>query len=146
VAAKYLSIAFVVLLLSGLTFFYVLFARKMFSFPVLPELVALGGITFVGLCYGAMSLFASSLTDNPLIAFFVGIFFNIFIWLMGGFAELADSSMLKSIFDQISLNQHTQSLVGESVIRANGIVFYLSLIFLFCFLTERVVESSRWRS
>lgn len=145
VVGKYLSLLAVVLGLSAIAFIYMLVARRMFDFSWAPAILALTGIFLVGAVYSALSMFASSLTDNTMIAFFVGIVFNISIWIFGGFSELVESTAMKAVFDQISLNQHLQSLV-EGVLRLNGVVFFASVIFLFCFLTERVVESARWRS
>lgn len=145
VVGKYLSLLAVVFGLTLLAFAYIAVARKMFDFVWAPALLALLGIFLVGAVYSALSLFASSLTDNTVIAFFVGIVFNISVWILGGFSELAESTTMKAVFDQVSLNQHLQSFV-EGVLRLNGVVFFLSVIFLFCFLTERVIESARWRS
>lgn len=145
VVGKYLSLLAVVLGLSLLAFSYIVVAHRMFDFTWAPVLLALTGIFLVGAVYSALSMFASSLTENTMIAFFVGIVFNISVWITGGFSELADSTTMKGIFDQISLNQHLQSMV-EGVLRLNGVVFFVSVIFLFCFLTERVIESARWRS
>lgn len=145
VVGKYLSLLAVVLGLSLIAFSYIIVAKRMFDFSWAPAVLALTGIFLVGAVYAALSLFASSLTENTMIAFFVGIVLNISVWILGGFAELADSATLKSVFDQMSLNQHLQSFV-EGVLRLNGVVFFASVIFLFCFLTERVIESARWRS
>lgn len=145
VVGKYLSLLAIVFGLTVLAFTYMAVARKMFDFAWAPALLALLGIFLVGAVYAALSLFASSLTDNTVIAFFVGIVFNIAVWILGGFSELAESPTMKAVFDQISLNQHLQGFV-EGVLRLNGVVFFFSVIFLFCFLTERVIESARWRS
>ncbi len=145
VVGKYLSLLTVVLGLSALAFVYIMVAHRMFDFQWAPAFMALTGIFLVGAVYSALSMFASSLTENTTIAFFVGIVFNISVWILGGFSELVESTTMKAVFDQISLNQHLQSLV-EGVLRLNGVVFFASVIFLFCFLTERVIESARWRS
>jgi ABC-2 type transport system permease protein len=70
--------------------------------------------------------------------------FNLAVWFIGIGVDVVDSSSARQIFEHLSLNQHLVSLV-EGTIRTSSIVFLLSLIFLFCFLCERVVESSRWR-
>lgn len=145
IIGKYLSLLTVVFGLSIIALLYMAVARRMFEFSWAPVLLALTGIFLVGAVYSALSLFASSLTDSAVIAFFVGIVFNISIWILGGFSELADSTVLKSIFDQVSLNQHLQNMV-EGLLSLNGVVFFISIIFLFCFLAERVVESARWRT
>lgn len=109
-----------------------------------PLFVAFGGIFMVGAVYAAMNLFCSSLTEQSLIAYVMSVILNVSVWFVGIGAEVADSEMGRKIFEHISLSTHLSSLV-EGTIRTSGIVFLLSLIGLFCFLAERVVESSRWR-
>lgn len=109
-----------------------------------PLLIAFAGIFLVGGVYAAMNLFVSALTENSTIAFFGSVVMNISIWFIGVGAEVVDSEAGRKIFEHISLSTHLSSLV-EGTIRTNALVFFFSLIVLFCFLAERVVESSRWR-
>ncbi|MFN3697024.1 MAG: ABC transporter permease [Pseudobdellovibrio sp.] len=145
VISKYLALFLVNLGLALVCLGYIFISAKMFKFDLTPSVLALTGIFLCGCTYAAMNLFASSLTDSALVAFFVGIVFNICIWLLGGMTELVDQPILKALLDQISLNVHLQPLI-EGVVKLNGIVFFLSIIFVFCFLTERVIESVRWRA
>ena len=109
-----------------------------------PLFIAFGGIFMVGAVYAAMNLFCSSLTEQSLIAYVMSVIMNVSVWFIGIGAEVADSERGRKIFEHISLSTHLTSLV-EGTIRTNSIVFLLSLIGLFCFLCERVVESARWR-
>jgi ABC-2 type transport system permease protein len=109
-----------------------------------PLLVAFLGIFIVGAVYTAMNLFCSALTENSLVAYVMSVILNVSIWFIGIGAEVVDSEIARKIFEHVSLSTHLSSLV-EGTIRTNGLVFFGSLIVLFCFLAERVVESSRWR-
>lgn len=109
-----------------------------------PLLVAFLGIFIVGAVYAAMNLFCSALTENSLVAYVMSVILNVSIWFIGIGAEVVDSEVARKIFEHVSLSTHLSSLV-EGTIRTNGLVFFGSLIVLFCFLAERVVESSRWR-
>ncbi|QLY24592.1 ABC transporter permease [Bdellovibrio sp. KM01] len=109
-----------------------------------PLLVAFLGIFIVGGVYAAMNLFCSALTENSLVAYVMSVILNVSIWFIGIGAEVVDSEIARKIFEHVSLSTHLSSLV-EGTIRTNGLVFFGSLIVLFCFLAERVVESSRWR-
>lgn len=109
-----------------------------------PLLIAFFGIFLVGSTYAAMNLFCSSLTENALIAYVTSVVFNISIWFVGIGVEMTDSQTIRQIFEHISVNTHLSSLV-EGTIRSSAVVFLLSVVTLFCFLAERVVESSRWR-
>lgn len=109
-----------------------------------PLLIAFVGIVLVGAVYVAMDLFCSSLTESGIIAYVMAVILNIAIWFVGIGLEVVDSSMARQIFEHISLNQHLMGLV-EGTVRTSTLIFFASLIFLFCFLCERVVESTRWR-
>lgn len=107
-------------------------------------LIAFGGIFLVGATYAAMNLFCSSLTENALVAYVTSVLFNISIWFVGIGVEMTDSQTVRQIFEHVSVNTHLSSLV-EGTIRTSALVFLLSVMALFCFLAERVVESCRWR-
>ena len=109
-----------------------------------PLFIAFLGIFLVGAVYAAMDLFSSSLTENSIAAYVISVMLNVSIWFIGIGSEVVDSQSVRKIFEHVSLNSHLSSLV-EGTIRTNGLVFFASIIVLFCFLAERVVESSRWR-
>jgi ABC-2 type transport system permease protein len=108
-------------------------------------LVATLGIFLVGTVYAAMNLFCSSLTENSLIAYVMSVILNVSIWFRGMGAEVVDSGSLRAFFEHISLSTHLSSLV-EGTVRTSALVFLLSVVILFLFLAERVVESMRWRA
>jgi ABC-2 type transport system permease protein len=109
-----------------------------------PLLIAFLGIFLVGAAYAAMNLFCSSLTENALVAYVTSVVFNVSIWFVGIGVEMTDSQTIRQIIEHVSINTHLSSLV-EGTIRTSALVFLVSLVALFCFLAERVVESSRWR-
>lgn len=109
-----------------------------------PLIIAFMGLFLVGAVYAAMNIFCSSLTESAIIAFVMAVIFNVSVWFIGIGVEVVDSSVARQIFEHISLNQHLAGMV-EGTVRTNSIIFIFSLIALFVFLSERVVESFRWR-
>lgn len=109
-----------------------------------PLIVSFFGIFLMGAVYAAMNLFCSAITEQSLLAYVMSVILNVSIWFVGIGAEVVDSETGRKIFEHISLNTHLSSLV-EGTVRTSGLIFIFSLIFVFCFLAERVVESSRWR-
>lgn len=144
VIGKYLAALGAVLGLVFVAMAYPLATAALTKLNWMPLIIAFFGIFLVGAVYAAMDLFCSSLTDNSLIAYVASVTCNVSIWFVGIGAEAVDSASLRKIFEHLSLNSHLSSLV-EGTIRTNGLVFFASIIVLFCFLAERVVESSRWR-
>lgn len=126
-------------------FLYPLLTSMVATIHWAPLVIAFIGIFLVGAVYVAMDLFCSSVTESALIAYVMSVLLNISIWFVGMTVEVVDSQELRQVFEHLSLNTHLTGLV-EGTIRSSGLVFLFSMIALFVFLAERVVESSRWRS
>lgn len=145
VFGKYLAALTVIFVLVFLSFVYPLATSGFAKFQWAPLLIAYLGLFLVGAVYAAMNLFSSCLTESILISYVISVIFNISIWLLGIGAEVTDNDMVRKVFEHISLNTHLAALV-EGTIRTNGLIFLASLIAMFLFLGERVVESHRWRA
>lgn len=109
-----------------------------------PLLIAFLGIFMVGAVYTAMNLFSSSVTESSLIAYVTSVILNVSVWFIGIGAEIVDGEASRRFFEHVSLNSHLSNLV-EGTVRTNSLIFLFSLVGLFLFLSERVVESNRWR-
>lgn len=127
-----------------LAFAYPLATATLASLNWGPLLIAFLGIFLVGGVYTAMDLFSSSLTDNSIVAYVTSVILNVSIWFIGIGAEVVDGERMRKVFEHVSLSSHLSSMV-EGTVRTSSLVFFLSIVVLFCFLAERVVESSRWR-
>lgn len=144
VIGKYLAALTAIAGVIGLGLLYPVATALLAKINWAPLFIAFFGLFLVASVYAAMSLFCSSLTENGIVAYVASVFFNVSIWFLQVGAEVADGEKARKIFDHISVNSHFSSL-AEGVLRTNSLVFFLSVIVLFCFLAERVVESSRWR-
>ncbi len=144
VAGKFLAALAAIAGLCFLAFLYPAMTSVFTKLSWAPLIVAFLGILTVGAVYVAMDLFASSLTESAVVAYVLAVMFNMAVWFVGIGVDVVDSASARQIFEHISLNQHLVSLV-EGTVRTSSVVFLFSVIFLFCFLCERVVESSRWR-
>lgn len=144
VAGKFLAVATAIFGIIVLAFLYPAATSLLADIQWAPLIVAFLGLFLVGLVYGAMNLFASSLTDNTIAAYIISVIFNLSIWFIGIGSEIVDSEKARGFFEHISLSSHLSTLL-EGTVRTSGLVFFVSVLVLFCFLAERVVESSRWR-
>jgi ABC-2 type transport system permease protein len=144
VIGKYLAALGAVFGIILVAFLYPMMTRFFTVINWVPLLIAFLGLFLVGAVYAAMNLFCSSLTESAIIAYVMAVILNVSIWFIGIGVEVVDSPLARQIFEHISLNQHLASMV-EGTLRTNSLVFLASLVFLFCFLCERVIESLRWR-
>lgn len=105
--------------------------------------------TYIGLMclagvYVSVGLFASSLTESSVLAVVMAILFDFMLFFISAPGQSADGPIEKAVFDQLSIGGHLSTFVGGSI-GLSGVVFFLSLIFMFTLLTQRVIESARWR-
>ncbi|HVK62382.1 MAG TPA: ABC transporter permease subunit [Bdellovibrionales bacterium] len=102
------------------------------------------GLLLLVMVYVAVGVFASSLTESAVLAVIMALVFNIMLWFVGAAGESADGAIARATFDQLNVGTHFIEFVKGSVSIA-GIVYFASATFLFTLLTERVIESFRWR-
>lgn len=144
VLGKFLAVAVAILAICLVALSYCAWMGFYTEFSWSMLFLAFAGIFLTGLVYAAMNLFCSALTESSLGAFAMAIVFNVAIWFVGAGADLSDNQTIRSIFEHVSLGTHLGSFV-EGNLRTSSIVFLMSLIGLFLFLSERVVEANRWR-
>ncbi len=94
--------------------------------------------------YVALGLFASSLTESAVVAVILAIVFNFMLFFIGAPGQNAESALTKAIFEQLNIGSHLSTFINGSFSIA-GAAFFVSLIVMFVLLTQRVIESARWR-
>lgn len=141
---KFLGAFGVVLILVALSFLYPLGTRLIAEFSMWPLLTAYLGVLLVAAAYTAIGVFASSLTESVVLSVVMGLIFNLILWFLSQGAENSTGLWMTSLLEQISIGDHFMSFIRGSI-RLKSLVFLLSCTGLFVFLTQRVVESSRWR-
>ncbi len=131
-------------LLVAISFLYPLFTFALADFNVAPLLTAYLGLLLVTACYAALGLFASSLTESVVLSVVLGWVFNLTLWFISQGADFSDNQVFASIMEQISFGQHFMAFI-KGTVKTSSLIFFVSCVALFVFMTQRVVESSRWR-
>jgi len=103
----------------------------------------LGLLLLGGACL-ALGLFASSLTENQIIAAVSAFALLLLFWIIGWQQEIGAPGWGR-VFAALSLMNHFDGLI-RGVIDSRDLVYYLSFIYFFLFLTKRQLESRRWRA
>jgi ABC-2 type transport system permease protein len=117
----------------------------------LKTLSGLLGMWLIGLLYAAIGLFASSVTRNQLIAFFLAFAVLIILWLLGVMADLGGAGgaasaggRLSDLLRWLSSAEHFQDLT-KGLVDTRTLAYFGVLIAGFLLLTKTSVESVRWR-
>jgi ABC-2 type transport system permease protein len=140
--------------LAGLAFLALAIAL---TFPLAITVSALGepdpgpmiggylGLLLMGAAYLSIALFASSLTENQIVAFIVGITLSFVLFIVGeDIVLIAVPQWLAPVLRYVGLGQHFASIT-RGVIDSRDIVYYLSVIGFFLYLNVKSVESRKWR-
>ncbi|MDR1594854.1 MAG: gliding motility-associated ABC transporter permease subunit GldF [Prevotellaceae bacterium] len=102
------------------------------------------GLFFLASAYAAIGIFASSLTDNQIVAFIVSAALCFFMYT--GFDGLASMSPLKSVntfLISLGINEHYKSL-SRGVIDIRDIVYFVIVSAVFAGAARLKLQSRKW--
>lgn len=103
------------------------------------------GLFFLAAVYASAGLFASSLTDNQVIAFIIAVLISFFLYL--GFDSFAYLPGLKKVDEfvlRLGINEHYKSM-SRGVIDFRDIVYFAGVVFVFNEATRLVLLSRIWK-
>lgn len=110
--------------------------------PVIGGYVA---AVFLGAAYLAVGVFVSSLTQNQIVAFILGVVIIFALYMFGSDIVLYSVPRpVASVLEYMSLGTHFES-IGRGVIDSRDVIYYLSVIGFFLYLNVRSIESRKWR-
>lgn len=103
------------------------------------------GLLLMGGAYLAIGLFASTLTENQIVAFILGISVCFVLLIIGeDFVLFSTPDWLFPLFSYLGLGAHYSSIL-RGVIDSRDIIYYLTVIGFFLYLSTLLVESRKWR-
>ena len=101
------------------------------------------GLTLLGASFISIGVFVSSLTEFQIVAAIVTFIINIFLYMIDSFALNVQWAPLSKVMVAIGFyNRYTEFTQG--ILNITSVLFFLSVVFVFNFLTVRVMERHRW--
>jgi len=143
VLGKYLASLCVFLVMILLTAYMPILLSRVGKPDVGPLLSGYLGYVLLGAALLSIGLFASSLTQNQIVAAILGIGITLLMWLASGLSDMVGGG-LKSIVEYLPLFAHYNDMM-RGVIDTKDILYYMSVAVLFLFLSTRMLESRRWK-
>jgi ABC-2 type transport system permease protein len=103
------------------------------------------GLFFLASSFVAISTYASTLSDNAIIAFIIGLMMSGLCY-MGWelIAGLASSGKTELFFSYLGINSHYSSL-SKGVIDFSDVLYFLSLNTLFISLSQLQISRRKWK-
>lgn len=103
------------------------------------------GAVLLGGAFLAIGLFVSSLTENQIIAFIIGITLIFGLFIVGEeFVIYNAPRVLVPVLKFLGMGAHYDS-IGRGVVDSGDVAYYLSVIAFFLYLNVRSVESRKWK-
>lgn len=102
------------------------------------------GLFFLAGAFVSIGMFASTLTNNQIVAFILGAFMCFFFhWAFTYLARLPIFTTTLDLFIQkIGINYHYSS-ISKGLLDTRDIIYFVSVIFTFLFATNTVMENRK---
>ncbi len=101
------------------------------------------GLILLGAAFISMGLFASTLTENQIIAAMVSFGGLVLFWIFG-WAKHAFDNAFGEILGNLSIfDRYAEFLRG--IVDSGNVIFFVVFTLTWLFLATRVLESDRWR-
>jgi len=103
------------------------------------------GLFFLASVYASAGIFASSLTDNQVIAFIIAVLLC-FVMFMGfdSIAYLPGLKKLNEVIIRLGINEHYKS-ISRGVLDIKDVVYFIAVIMLFNEATRFLLLSRKWK-
>ncbi|NLM11458.1 MAG: ABC transporter permease subunit [Clostridiaceae bacterium] len=143
VLGKFLAAFTVFMVMFASTFIYLAIIYILGGQPEIPMLIGgYIGFLLVGASYVAIGVFASSLTENQIVAAIISFAILLLINIIDPIATFVGGFTAK-VLDMFSLLSRYSDL-NAGILDITSIIYYLSFTAVFLFLTTRVIDKRRW--
>lgn len=145
VVGKFVGALVFFLFMLALTLLYPLLLSRLGS----PDWGPIGSGYLGVLLYGAAALaigvFASSVSQNQIVAGFLSFAILIIMFLLDAAGRaVSGGGWLSNLLQNLSLQAHFDDFI-RGIVDTAHIAYYLALVAFFLFLATRIVEARRWR-
>jgi ABC-2 type transport system permease protein len=100
------------------------------------------GLLLLGAMLLGIGIFASSLTENQIVAAIVAFGISLMFWVLGWTAEFARGP-LGTVLSHLSILEHNDTF-AKGILDTKDVIYYVDFTALFLFFTLRSLEARRW--
>jgi ABC-2 type transport system permease protein len=138
VIAKYLAALGLIAVLLIFTFFYPLTMSTLGNLDAGQVLSGYIGLLLTGAAYLAVCVFASSITENQIVAFIVALAISFFFFIIDKILFFVPAS-LANILQYLAIEYHFQN-VARGVIDSRDLIYFFSMIFVGLLLASHALS------
>jgi ABC-2 type transport system permease protein len=101
------------------------------------------GLALMGATFTSIGIYASSVTENQVVAFIIGVFLVLVFYMLDKTLVFAPQSIV-GIIQFLAVDYHLSN-ISRGVIDSRNIIYFLSMIGFFIYLTIQTLEVRRWK-
>jgi ABC-2 type transport system permease protein len=138
VVGKYLAALGLIAVLLIFTFLYPLTVSTLGNLDAGQVISGYIGLFLMGAAYLAIGIFASSITENQIVAFMVAWAISVFFFILDKILFFVPTS-LANIFEYLAIEYHFQN-VARGVIDSRNLIYFFSMIFVGLLLASHALS------
>ena len=101
------------------------------------------GLALMGATFAAIGTYASSVTQNQVVAFIIGLFMVRIIFMLDKTLIFVPTS-IAGLLQFLAIEYHLSNM-SRGVIDSRNLIYFISMIGFFLFLTIQTLEVRRWK-
>lgn len=103
------------------------------------------GLILLGAVFTAIGVFTSSITNNQIVAFIIGVFFCFMFFIAFQYLSFIPAFIGKwDYFIQLfGIDAHYTS-ISRGVVDTRDLLYFISLVFVFLLFTKTVLDARKW--
>lgn len=103
------------------------------------------GLILLSASYISIGLFASSITQNQIVAFLVAIFIGVFFHILFGVLAGSVRGFFGELFNYLSIRTHFESM-SRGVVDSRDLIYFASIIAIGVVLSQVMLSKRNWQS
>lgn len=135
VIGKFLSAFFLVMIALAFTSPYVITLAKIGNVDAGEIICGYAGLALMSAAYIAIGIYASSITNNQIVAFLLALSIGMFFHIIFDVLASSFTGVIAQVFLTLSLSNHFESM-SRGVVDTRDLIYFLSIVFLGLFLSE----------
>ncbi len=141
VLGKYFAAVCLFLFMAVLSLEYFIVLKHVGDPEMGPIYTGYFGLMLLGATYCAVGIFTSALSDNQMVSAMLGFGILLMFWVIDWFSSVASPAWSRFL-NSLSMLSHFDSF-QKGVIDTTDLFYFFAIIFLFLFITTKLVESKR---
>jgi len=93
------------------------------------------GLLLMSAAYISIGLYASSITQNQIVAFLTSLFIGLFFHIIFGVLAGNFGGVTSNLFNSLSMSDHFES-IARGILDSRDLIYFLSIVFIGLFLSE----------